>query len=44
MRWARPFVVHGAALLDEEDLVSTGKTYQGWLHGLSERSSRARAA
>jgi glutathione-regulated potassium-efflux system ancillary protein KefG len=44
MRWVKPFIAHGAALLEEEDLSRTGKAYHAWLRQLADRSARARAA
>jgi glutathione-regulated potassium-efflux system ancillary protein KefG len=35
MTWAEPFVMHGAALLEEADLKRAGKDYYAWLRRLS---------
>ena len=43
MRWAEPFVAHGAALLGDTELRRVVKGYQGWLKALAD-AARAEAA
>ena len=35
MRWAEPFVVHGAAVLDDGDLARACDAYRGWISGFA---------
>ena len=43
MRWAEPFIAHGAALLADTELRRVVKGYQGWLKALAD-AARAEAA
>jgi glutathione-regulated potassium-efflux system ancillary protein KefG len=44
MRWVKPFVTHGAALLNDEDLKRSSKEYFHWLQALAPGERRSQAA
>jgi glutathione-regulated potassium-efflux system ancillary protein KefG len=44
MRWVPPFVTHGAALLNDEDLKRSSKEYFHWLQALAPGERRSQAA
>ena len=41
MRWAEPFVVHGAAVLDEPGLSSASAAYRDWLRAFAPAQAQA---